>query len=208
MQIDKSFLEGYEDSELIRYDDPNADFPETCAYGELPTVSHSGVLKANRYVNGKLMQTYSERDNHVGIIAATRQGKTTSAIIPTVISNARKKVKCNMILSDPKGEVYQHTAKTLEEEGYKVYLINLRDHRRSECWNPLTPIFRKYEKAMSLADEVETVYEKDRKFYRFMDKEYTDLVELEKDLNIEQNAQLDDVYNDIDLFVEMTISIE
>ncbi len=207
MIIDDSILEGYESSELYRYDDESCDFPTTCAYEDLSKLSVSGVLKANRYVNGKLMQTYSEQENHIGIIAATRQGKTTSGVIPMVICNARKKVKCNMVLSDPKGEVYQHTAATLRAEGYRVIMINLRDYKHSECWNPLTPIFRKFKKAMSLSDEVQIVTEDGKKLYRFMDVTYTNQAELDRAINLEQSAALDDVYNDIDLFGAMIVTV-
>lgn len=207
MVIDNSIFEGYESAELYRYDDAACNFPTTCAYEDLPELTVSGVLKANRYVNGKLMQTYSEQENHVGIIAATRQGKTTSGVIPMVISNARKKEKCNMTLSDPKGEIYRYTATTLRAEGYRVIMINLRDYRHSECWNPLTPIFRKFKKAKSLADEVQIVNENGKKLYRFMESTYTNKVELDRAINLEQSAALDDVYNDIDLFGAMMVTI-
>ncbi len=205
MVIDDSILEGYENAELYRYDDEN--FPSTCSYDDLPNLPVGGVLKANRYVDGKLIQTYSEQENHCGVIAATRQGKTTSAVIPMVISNARKKVKPSMVLSDPKGEVYQCTAETLRAQGYRVIMINLRDYRHSECWNPLTPIFRKFKKAYSLEDEVQMVMCGRDSAYRFMDVIYTDREELDRAIQLEKTAALDDVYNDIDLFGTMTISV-
>ena len=208
MKIDDSILEGYESAELYRYDDLSGNFPTTCAYENLPNLPIVGVLKASRYVNGKLMQTWSEQENHVGIIAATRQGKTTSGVIPMVICNAKKKVKCNMVISDPKAEVYQHTAATLRAEGYRVIMINLRDYRHSEMWNPLTPIFRKFKKAVSVADEVQIVVENDKKCYRFMNVTYKNAAELNKAVELEKAAALDDVYNDIDLFCTMFITIE
>ncbi len=208
MKIDDSILEGYESAELYRYDDPSGSFPTTCAYEDLPNLSIGGVLKASRYVDGKLMQTWSEQENHVGIIAATRQGKTTSGVIPMVICNAKKKVKCNMVISDPKAEVYQHTAATLRAEGYRVIMINLRDYRHSEMWNPLTPIFRKFKKAISVADEVQIITENGRKCYRFMNVTYKNATELNRAVELEKAAALDDVYNDIDLFCTMFITIE
>ncbi len=208
MIIDEKILDGYESAELYRYDDTSCDFPSTCAYEDLPNTPVGGVLKANRYVNGKLIQTYTAQENHVGIIAATRQGKTTSGVIPMVISNARKKVKCNMILSDPKGEVYQHTAATLKAEGYRVIMLNLRDYRHSECWNPLTPLYRKFKKAMSLKDTVDIVTENGQKCYRFLENTYNDKRELDRAISLEQAAALDDVYNDIDLFGAMMVTIE
>lgn len=55
MIIDDSILEGYESADLYRYDDPSCDFPSTCAYEDLPNLSIGGVLKANRYIDGKLI---------------------------------------------------------------------------------------------------------------------------------------------------------
>lgn len=60
MIIDDSILEGYESADLYRYDDPSCNFPETCAYDDLPNMSVSGVLKASRYVDGKLIQRRQE----------------------------------------------------------------------------------------------------------------------------------------------------
>lgn len=208
MIIDEKIFNGYENARLSRYDDPTCNFPTTCAFDDVPKLSVSGVLKANRYVNGKLMQTFSQQENHVGIIAATRQGKTTSGVIPMVIANARKKNKCNMVLSDPKGEVYYRTAATLREEGYRVIMINLRDYRHSECWNPLTPIYRKFRQAKSLADKVEIVSEDNVKCYRFMEKNYTEKDVLDQVIARETASALDDVYHDIDLLGAMMITVE
>ncbi|MDE6201105.1 MAG: type IV secretory system conjugative DNA transfer family protein [Clostridiales bacterium] len=205
MVIDKSIFEGYEDSKLCRYDDPVCDFPTTCAFEDLPKTSVSGVLKANRYVDGKLMQTYSELENHVCVIAATRLGKTTSYVIPSVISNAIKPIKRSMIISDPKGEIYRHTARTLQQEGYIVKMINFRDYRHSECWNPLTPIFRKFKWANSLENEVKPITKNGKQCYRFMENIYQTKEELNEAISLEKEAALDDVYNDIDIFGVMMV---
>ena len=82
---------------------------------------------------------YSSDENHVGVIAATRLGKTTSYVIPTILSFARQKIKRSLIISDPKGEVYKYTAEELKKQGYEIKLLNFRNYRKSECWNMLTP---------------------------------------------------------------------
>ena len=75
----------------------------TIAYDEIGKKAMSGVLNASWHVDGKLMQTYTEQENHVGVIAATRLGKTTSYVIPTILSLAQQLLKRSMIISDPKG---------------------------------------------------------------------------------------------------------
>ena len=96
-------IEGYENTGYHHYEELGEDFPNSIWYDELPDREVTGVLKACRYVNGRLLQTYSEKENHVGVIAATRLGKTTSYVIPAVLSFARAKNKKSMIISDPRG---------------------------------------------------------------------------------------------------------
>ena len=153
----KGLLDGYENMELIHYENMPVDFENTHYFEDLPDKQVSGVLKANRYVDGKLVQTYSKQDNHILTIAATRLGKTSSCVIPMVASFARQKLKRTMIISDPKGELYQRLSLELIQQGYDVLVCNLRDYMHSEYWNPLIDIFLKYQKAHNLEDEVEIV---------------------------------------------------
>ena len=46
----------------------------------------------------------------------------------------------NMIISDPKGELYQYTAKTLERLGYKVYTLDFKNPLKSSRYNFLQPV--------------------------------------------------------------------
>lgn len=207
MKYSDKLLNGYEAMRLVRYDDC-LELPNTVEYAKLGESDISGVLKVNRHVDGKLMQTYSAGESHVGVIAATRLGKTTSYVIPTIISFARQKVKRGMIISDPKGELYRTTAETLRNEGYRVLLLNFRDYLHSECWNMLTPIFRKYRVARSLMNEVELVDTPDGPRNRFCGKIYDNQTELEYDLTCRSDMLLDDVGNDIDTVAAMFIPTE
>lgn len=81
---------------------------------------------------------------HVIIIGATRSGKTRRVILPSiwVLGNAGE----NMILSDPKGELYQFTSGWLKSRGYEVILIDLLKPSRGNQWNPLDIILKSLEK--------------------------------------------------------------
>lgn len=157
MKTNNNILNGYENTKLIRYDEISADFPNTVAFEDISNTTVKGVLKANRYVDGKLVQTFSGQENHLLTIAATRQGKTTSCVVPMIVSFAMQQIKRRMIISDPKGELYRLLSDLLRKEGYDVLLLNLRDYSHSEYWNPLTPIFRRYRKALCVENEVEVV---------------------------------------------------
>lgn len=152
MEDISELLKGYENTAYIHYNNAEG-LPNTIAYSDLGGKTVTGVLKANRLVNGKLVQTYTQNENHVGVISATRLGKTSSYVIPTVLSFAKQQTKKSMVISDPKGEIYRLTSKTLRAEGYRVILLNFRDCVHSEYWNPLTPLFRKYRKASELYGE-------------------------------------------------------
>ena len=196
------FLKGYENMGYMHYSDCAA-LPHTVPYEEISKKAMPGVLKACHYVDGKLMQTYTDQENHVGVIAATRLGKTTSYVIPTIISFARQPIKRSMIISDPKSEIYRLTSATLKAEGYKVVLLNFRDYVHSECWNPLTPIFRKYRRAMAIYDEIGVV-ETDKGLRNiFRGVVYDSDKELEQTVALAQAMMVDEVGNDIDTLAVM-----
>lgn len=206
--IDEKILcNGYEDMRLVRYDELAGSGIKTVKYSELGNFTNDGVLKACFHDgNGDLVQLYTEQGNHAGVIAATRMGKTTSYVVPTIISFAKQKVKKSFMVSDPKGEIYRTTAATLKEQGYKVKLLNFRDYKHSEFWNPLTPIFRKYKSASAVYDKVEAVHADDGWKYSFNGKIYDDRERLDRDVEDERKAIIDDLNNDIDNMGTMMVS--
>lgn len=207
MKINENLLKAYENTALI--DVENSDgLPGTTFFDELPNVYRAGVLKSNRYSHGRLVQTYTERENHVGVIAATRLGKTTSYVIPTVISFAMQRIKKNMVITDPKGEIYRYTAAVLRAQGYTVKLLNFRDYKKSECWNPLTPIFRKYRSADAIYDEVGVTDTPEGAKNTFRGKIYDSQEELERDIGAERAMILSEVESEVDNFAQMLITTE
>lgn len=207
MKIDKQLLQGYENIRYVHYADSQS-LPNTVSFDELPEREICGVLKSSHHKDGKLIQTYTEQENNIGVVAATRLGKTTSYVIPTIISYAKQKKKRGMIISDPKGEIYRQTSQLLRDEGYNVKLLNFRDYLHSECWNPLTPIYRKYKKIDAVSDEVSLVHcEKGvRNFFR--GKIYELQSELDADIQRAKDLLLAEVANDVDNIAIMLISIE
>ncbi len=203
MKIMNELLQGYENTKYYHYDDLADTFPGSVYYDDLPSTDVPGVLKANRYVNGRLLQTYSEKDNHVGVIAATRLGKTTSYVIPTVLSFCKAKTKRSMLISDPKGEIYRHTAATLRKEGYTVLLLNFRDYEHSEHWNPLTPIFRKYQSVFHVGEDMEEVETENGKRLKFHGKIFETREALDSEIAHRKNLLMEEVGNDIDKIAAM-----
>ena len=96
---------------------------------------------------------------HSLVIGATGSGKTQTVIFPTVEVLAKKKE--SMIITDPKGEIYEKTSNMLREKGYEVLVLNFRDPQNGSAWNPLSLPYRMYksgdqDKAIELLDDLAT----------------------------------------------------
>ncbi len=84
---------------------------------------------------------------HTLIIGQSGSGKTTALVDPQVYSLCKNGE--SMIITDPKGEIYRHHANRLKAKGYKIVVINFRDPRDGNAWNPLTIPYRMYKQGKS-----------------------------------------------------------
>ncbi len=96
-------------------------------------------------------------ENHSLIIGASGSGKTWTIIDPLVKILAKGGE--SMVITDPKGEIYEHNANLLRDKGYNVVLVNFRDPDQGAAWNPLTLPYRywkdgKEDKAMELLEDL------------------------------------------------------
>ena len=96
--------------------------------------------KSSEYAGIPLINTGKEIwvDNgeyHNLIIGSTGSGKTEMLVQPMVKSLAKKGE--SMIITDPKGEIYERNAVELREKGYNIVLLNFRDPQKGNSWNPL-----------------------------------------------------------------------
>lgn len=82
---------------------------------------------------------------HCLVLAATRSGKSRRIILPTiwVLAQAGE----SMIITDPKGELYQMASRYLKRQGYEVILIDLRQPLRGNRWNPLLPVVEAFKRS-------------------------------------------------------------
>lgn len=83
------------------------------------------------------------RDEHALILGSTRSGKTRRLIIPSIgiLGLAGQE---SLVLGDPKGELYDHTAEWLEKERrYRVVRIDLIRPRPggTRQFNPVVPVW-------------------------------------------------------------------
>lgn len=81
-------------------------------------------------------------DKHTLLFGNTGSKKTRCFCIPSVfaIGSAGESI----IVSDPKGEIFEKTSGYLSSVGYNIRVLNFRNPKLSECWNPLTVPYRFY----------------------------------------------------------------
>lgn len=94
---------------------------------------------------------------HSLVIGATGSGKTQTVILPLVHSLA--KARESMIITDPKGEIYEKTSNMLRSRGYQILLLNFRDPQNGNAWNPMSLPYQMYksgnqDKAIELLDDL------------------------------------------------------
>ena len=100
-----------------------------------------------------------DSDTHSLIIGSTGSKKSRLFAMP-MLEIIRRSGE-SVIVTDPKGELYDLTAKSFEDSGYQVFVINLRDPAKSNGWNPLL-LARAYqnfgdtEKAASIVNDFAT----------------------------------------------------
>lgn len=91
-------------------------------------------------------------ESHSLIMGSTGSGKTSRLIDPLIAILAKKGE--SMILTDPKGELYQHNTPMLIEKGYNIIVINLRNPQNGNAWNPLSLPYELYKKGSDKANEL------------------------------------------------------
>ena len=94
---------------------------------------------------------------HTIVIGATGSGKTQTVIKPTAKLLAKNGE--SMIITDPKGEIYESTANMLRAKGYNVLVLNFRNPQKGSGWNPLSLPYHMYkegnqDKAIELLDDL------------------------------------------------------
>ncbi len=163
-------------------------------YEELKNTEIVGsVIKAEEK-NGRMKVVFA-KPAHTLVIGTTGSGKTTTFVNPKIQILSETKTKPSMFISDPKGELFADHAKALEEKGYEVKVLDLRNPYNSIRWNPLERAYVYYQRMLHLEDEV--VVDEENGCYWFEGQSYYEPTELKSAIQVKKQQLYDVVYEDL-----------
>lgn len=160
---------------------------------------------------------------HSLVIGATGSGKTTTFINPMIQIIGATSAGSSMIMTDPKGELFSLHSKYLQERGYDVMVLDLRDTYSSYRWNPLETIWDMYQdyvqagRGILVHDDspeeypelewVGTIYPGDR-WYEYRGKAYADKQRLIDEASVLRQRIYDEMYEDLNDLISVICPIE
>lgn len=108
--------------------------------GTAYSVREFAQLTAKEQAKCKLRYYYLPK-MHELYVGTTGSGKTTGCVEPQLRAISSQKNKPNLFVTDPKGELFDRNAKHLQDQGYKLYVLNFKEVTRSDRWNPLLDLY-------------------------------------------------------------------
>ena len=129
----------------------NTYFPR-CAYDEVGKYKINGFVIQTIESGNRTFANYKDKV-HCLILGTTGSGKTIRFVIPTMQFLARSALRPSLVVTDPKGELYQTQSKLYQERGYEVLTLNLREPlKKSSCWNPCYIAYQEYQEGLKQKD--------------------------------------------------------
>lgn len=124
--LDEKELKSQDDIEVVDVKAENAEA------GGIPLIN-----------DGKKMWVDNSEGHNI-IIGSTGAGKSQITMFPLIKSLAKHDE--SMIITDPKGELFEGTSSMLKKRGYNVVVLNFRDPQNGSGWNPLHLPYEYYKK--------------------------------------------------------------
>lgn len=162
--------------------------------------------------------------SHGIIIGSTGSGKTTTFINPVIQILGKTSAGSSMIVTDPKGELFQMHSGTLADAGYESMVLDLRDPYSSFRWNPLGDIYDRYQLYLHTGDDI-MIHDDDISEYEnlklmapaeeFQDewfeydgKAYAEQRELYRTIKVARQKIYDEMYEDLNDLISVICPIE
>lgn len=211
-----------ENSRFMLDKERDQNFPHYDFTKDLPKSKKDGIPVFAEY-NKKNLNVNLASPMHGLIIGATGSGKTTTFINPMIQILGRSAAGSSMIVTDPKGELFQLHSRMLAEKGYDCMVLDLREPYNSFKWNPLGSIWDLYqqyivadrdifERKDEVGDSGLTLTEPKEAYgevwYEYQGKAYAGLDMLRNDAKICKQKLYDEAYEDLNDLIGVLCPIE
>ncbi len=123
---------------------------------------HNDGIVIGAEKKGNNVEIIATSQLHALIVGTTGSGKTTGFVDQNIEVLAHSNGKPSLIVSDPKKELYEKHAKQLENLGYKISVLDLREPYSSARWNPMNVLIRRIRLVKDLENNLQN---KDGKYY-------------------------------------------
>lgn len=100
------------------------------------TMQQSDGLVLGKFPDGKVViqpEDSKVSNRNVFVVGGPGSFKTQSYVLPNVVNNR----STSIVVTDPKGEIYEMTNEIKKAQGYKTVVINFKDFLLSSRYNPL-----------------------------------------------------------------------
>lgn len=118
-------------------------------YAKLGEVKKEGIV-IRSLVRGNQLLINMYNPIHTLVIGTTGSGKTVMYIEPSIRILSRTAAKPCLVITDPKGELWINHSLQLQENGYRIITLDLRNPYASTRWNPMDNSYMLWQKAHNL----------------------------------------------------------
>lgn len=190
---DLHFSANLEEARFQSEEEMNRNY-ETYDFEELKDREITGAIIKAKEEDGKLKVVFA-KPAHTLVIGTTGSGKTATFVNPSIQILSELKNHPSMLISDPKGELYQSNAKALRNKGYEVKALDLRNPYNSVRWNPLERPYLLHQRARELEKEIAT--DEEQGCYFFEGNQYWSKEEVDCAIQVRRQQLNDQVYEDL-----------
>jgi type IV secretion system protein VirD4 len=95
--------------------------------------TEKGTLLASYHGKPVILKDASWKNKNIAVFGGSGTGKSRSFVIPNILFSNDKSI----VVTDPKGELFELTSEAKKAQGYNVKMINFKEMDVSDRYNPL-----------------------------------------------------------------------